>query len=398
MLEGKKILLGITGSIAAYKAAILCRLLIKNGFEVKVIFTPSAKDFITPLTLSTLSGHPVVSELTDGNSWHNHVELGLWADVMVIAPCTASTLAKMASGICDNMLLACYLSAKCPVFIAPAMDLDMWNHPATVNNINSIISYKNNVIPVGTGFLASGLYGDGRMAEPEEIIHYLTDFFSREKDLLGKNILITAGPTYEKIDPVRFISNRSSGKMGYALAEECINRGAHVTLISGPTNIKTESEKIKVVNVLTANEMYLESKRYFEDSDIIILAAAVADYTPSVVSDTKIKKSDDSFSLNLKKTVDIAATLGKIKQKNQLMVGFALETNNEIQNALKKLHTKNLDFIVLNTLNDSGAGFQFETNKITILDTFKNVVTFPLKTKIEVATDIVNYIVNFHQL
>ena len=397
MLHGKKILLGITGSIAAYKAAVLCRLLIKAGNDVRVIMTSSAKDFVTPLTMSTLSGSKVIYDISDGDTWNNHVELGIWADLMLIAPCTATTLSKASHGMSDNMLLACYLSAKCPVFIAPAMDLDMWQHPATQNNIKLLQQYNVNIIPVGNGFLASGLYGDGRMAEPEIIIEYLAKHFNKLKDLSGKKVLITAGPTYEAIDPVRFIGNRSSGKMGYAIAEECFNRGAEVTLVSGPVQIKFNQNNITVLKVQSAAEMFIEVNNYFEDSDIIILAAAVADYTPASVEPTKIKKKEENFNLNLIKTVDIAATLGQKKHKNQFMVGFALETDNEVENARKKLYTKNLDFIVLNSLNDIGAGFQLETNKITILDSNKNVVSFPLKSKAEVAIDIVNYIVNFSQ-
>lgn len=396
MLQGKKILLGITGSIAAYKAAILCRLLIKTGNEVRVVMTPSARDFVTPLTLSTLTGHPVISDISDGNTWNNHVELGIWADIMLIAPCTASTLSKATHGLADNMLIACYLSAKCPVFIAPAMDLDMWRHPSTQNNIKTLLTHKVNIIPVGYGFLASGLIGDGRMSEPEEIIEYLNKHFNVVKDLAGKKVLITAGPTYEAIDPVRFIGNKSSGKMGYAIAEECYNRGAEVTLVSGPVQIKSYTKNISILKVQSAAEMLTEVNNYFDHSDIVILAAAVADYTPKEVSDIKIKKKEAIFNLSLIKTVDIAATLGQKKQKNQLMVGFALETNNELENAKKKLYTKNLDFIVLNSLNDEGAGFQHETNKITILDSHENIVSFPVKSKTDVAVDIVNYIVNYH--
>ncbi len=395
-LQGKKILLGVTGSIAAYKAAVLCRLLVSNGCEVKVVMTPSAKDLITPLTLATLSGQKVVTEISDGDYWNNHVELGIWADIMLIAPCTATTLGKAAAGIADNALLACYLSAKCPVCFAPAMDLDMWHHPSTQKNINTLLLYKNSIIPVGTGFLASGLYGDGRMAEPIEIVDHLKIFFSSSKDLSGKKVLITAGPTFEAIDPVRYIGNRSSGKMGYAIADECHKRGADVVLVSGPVQIKTNFNGIRTLKVQTAAEMFNEVNIYFEHSDIVILTAAVADYRPEVVSDNKIKKNETSFALNLIKTIDIAATLGQKKQKGQLMVGFALETNDEEDNARKKLYNKNLDFIVLNKLSDDGAGFQHDTNKITILDSHENTVYFPLKSKTEVAVDIVNYIVNYH--
>lgn len=398
MLQGKKILLGITGSIAAYKSAILCRLLIKHGCEVRVIMTESAKSFITPLTLSTLSGHPVYTDINDGNTWNNHVELGLWADIMLIAPCTATTLAKTSAGLADNILVACYLSAKCPVVFAPAMDLDMWKHPSTVRNINHLKSYGNHIIPVGNGFLASGLYGDGRMSEPEEIVHYLSHYFEATQDLKDKNILITAGPTYEALDPVRFIGNRSSGKMGFAIADNCAARGAKVTVISGPVHIKNDNSAIQIQKVESAHQMFTAASTYFDKADIIILAAAVADYTPVKVATQKIKKKEQQFSIDLKRTVDIAADFGKKKSKNQLMVGFALETNDEIENANKKLHTKNLDIIVLNTLNDSGAGFQHDTNKVTIIDTKGQNVSYPLKSKTEVASDIVDYIVNFMKI
>lgn len=395
MLEGKKILLGITGSIAAYKSAILCRLLIKSGCEVKVVMTKAATGFISPLTLSTLSGNPVFEDINDGNTWNNHVDLGLWADAMIIAPCTATTLAKSAIGIADNILIACYLAAKCPVYFAPAMDLDMWLHPSTRTNLDKLREYGNHIIPVGNGYLASGLSGEGRMAEPEEIIEYLSTSLAHSKDLSGKNILITAGPTYEAIDPVRFIGNRSSGKMGYAIAEQCASRGAHVTILSGPVHIESVSTGIKVIKVESASQMYKAANECFEASDIIILAAAVADYTPVVVADRKIKKTEQQFSIELKHTKDIAAEFGKRKTSEKLMVGFALETNNEIENAKKKLHTKNLDIIVLNTLNDSGAGFQHDTNKVTIIDAKGNITRFSLKRKSEVAKDIVDNMINY---
>ncbi|MBL0099697.1 MAG: bifunctional phosphopantothenoylcysteine decarboxylase/phosphopantothenate--cysteine ligase CoaBC [Saprospiraceae bacterium] len=394
MLDGKKIILGITGSIAAYKAAFLCRLLIKSGCKVRVVMTPSAVDFISPLTMSTLSGNDVFIDISDGDGWNNHVELGLWGDVFLVAPCTASTLAKMASGISDNLLVACYLSAKCPVMVAPAMDLDMWKHPSTQNNIKLLQSYENFIIPVGIGFLASGLEGEGRMAEPEDILTYLNVFFSKAEDIKGKHVLITAGPTYEAIDPVRFIGNRSSGKMGYSIAKECKARGAQVTLVSGPVSSDLKADDgIEVVRVQSAEEMYHACDQFFENADIVILAAAVADYRPAEVALQKIKKSDDEMQISLKKTIDIAATLGAKKKTNQIFIGFALETNDEINHATKKLHKKNLDFIVLNTLNDKGAGFQVDTNKITILDNKGMTTAYDLKSKTEVAQDIVDYLV-----
>lgn len=394
MLQGKKVLLGVTGSIAAYKSASIVRLLIKAGCQVKVVMTKSACDFITPMTLSTLSTHSVLIDWAEGDTWANHVEAGLWADIMVIAPCTATTLAKMATGMSDNMLLACYLSAKCPVIIAPAMDLDMWAHPSTKNNLKKITSYGNEIIPVGNGFLASGLHGDGRMAEPEDIIQYISNFFQKKNKLQGKKVLITAGPTFEAIDPVRFIGNHSSGKMGYAIADVCAQQGAEVTLVSGPVAVHVENNQIKVVKVMSAEQMYDACLQSFSDTDITILAAAVADYKPANVATQKLKKKEDDMQIELVKTIDIAATLGAIKNENQLMVGFALETNDEINHAKQKLHKKNLDFIVLNSLGDKGAGFQHDTNKITIIDKLENVVEFGLKPKTEVATDIVDYLLN----
>ena len=356
--------------------------------------TPSAVDFISPLTMSTLSGNDVFIDISDGDGWNNHVELGLWGDVFLVAPCTASTLAKMASGISDNLLVACYLSAKCPVMVAPAMDLDMWKHPSKQNNIKLLQSYENFIIPVGIGFLASGLEGEGRMAEPEDILTYLNVFFSKAEDIKGKHVLITAGPTYEAIDPVRFIGNRSSGKMGYSIAKECKARGAQVTLVSGPVSSDLKADDgIEVVRVQSAEEMYHACDQFFENADIVILAAAVADYRPAEVALQKIKKSDDEMQISLKKTIDIAATLGAKKKTNQIFIGFALETNDEINHATKKLHKKNLDFIVLNTLNDKGAGFQVDTNKITILDNKGMTTAYDLKSKTEVAQDIVDYLV-----
>jgi len=399
MLQGKKILLGVTGSIAAYKSAFLCRLLITSGCEVKVIMTPSAKDFISPLTLSTLSGQKVMHDISDGESWNNHVELGLWADLMLIAPCTASTISKMANGLSDNLLLACYLSAKCPVLYAPAMDLDMWKHPATIINLQTLQSYGNIQIPVGNGYLASGLYGEGRMSEPEDIVEFIGNFISRNTDLAGKKILITAGPTYEAIDPVRFIGNRSSGKMGFALARECLDRGSEVTLVTGPVSLNLESPKLTLVRVQSALEMFEASNQFFDQSDIIILSAAVADYKSEVVETQKIKKSDSKLQINLEKTIDIAYNFGCKKKENQIMVGFALETNDEIIHAKQKLNKKNLDIIVLNSLNDVGAGFQLDTNKVTILDKSGKRIDYPLKSKKEVAKDIVDNIIRLqHKL
>lgn len=394
MLQGKKILLGITGSIAAYKSAILCRLLIKEGCDVKVIMTNEAKGFISPLTLSTLSKHPVVDNISNGDSWNNHVELGLWADVIVVAPVTANSIAKMAHGIADNMLVATYLSAKCPVILAPAMDLDMWKHPSTKNNLNLLTSFGNKIIPVGNGYLASGLEGEGRMAEPEDIVGYLNSFFNFKMDLVGKRVLITAGPTHESLDPVRFIGNRSSGKMGIALAKECTLRGAEVTLILGPVSLRVDQNIGKVVKVQSAQDMYNAANLYFDQSDIVILAAAVADYRAANIADHKIKKSENEMQLALIKTIDIAATLGSRKNQNQTLIGFALETDDGISNAKAKLHKKNLDFIVLNSLNDDGAGFQHDTNKVTIVDKDGREVSFGLKYKSEVAKDIIDFYIS----
>ena len=393
-MKGKKIVLGITGSIAAYKAAILIRGLIKKGAEVQVVITPAGKEFITPITLSALTSKPVVSEFfaqRDG-TWNSHVDLGLWADAMVIAPATASTIGKMANGIADNMLITTYLSMKAPVFVAPAMDLDMFAHPSTQKNLDTLRSYGNHIIEPGEGELASHLVGKGRMEEPEKIVEVLENFFKQQQDLKGKKVMITAGPTCEKIDPVRFIGNYSSGKMGYALAEECANRGAEVTLVSGPVTLKAHHPNIHRVDVESAQQMYEAAKEAFSNTDAAILCAAVADFTPDIVADHKIKREKDDLILQLKPTQDIAASLGKEKKNGQIMVGFALETNDEQQNAQGKLERKNFDFIVLNSLNDKGAGFRVDTNKITIIDK-EGATPYPLKNKTEVASDIIDRLV-----
>ena len=393
MMKGKKIVLGITGSIAAYKAAVLARALIKKGAEVQIVITPAGKEFITPLTLSTITSKPVISEFfarRDG-TWHSHVDLGLWADAMLIAPATAATIGKMANGIADNMLITTYLSMKAPVFVAPAMDLDMFAHPSTQKNLDTLRSYGNIIIEPGEGELASHLVGKGRMEEPENIVAVLEDFFANKSDLAGKKVMITAGPTYEKIDPVRFIGNYSSGKMGYALAECCAERGAEVTLISGPVSITAKHPNIRTISVESAEDMYQAATNEFASSDATILCAAVADFTPELKADKKIKREKDDLIIKLKPTQDIAAALGKLKKDNQVMVGFALETNDEVEHAKDKLERKNLDFIVLNSLNDKGAGFRHDTNKITIIDK-ENVIEFPLKNKKEVATDIINHL------
>lgn len=394
MMKGKKIVLGITGSIAAYKAAVLTRGLIKKGAEVQIVITPAGKEFITPITLSALTSKPVISEFfaqRDG-TWHSHVDLGLWADAMVIAPATASTIGKMAHGIADNMLVTTYLSMKAPVFIAPAMDLDMFAHPSTQHNLDILRSYGNHIIEPASGELASHLVGKGRMEEPEKIIEVLEAFFSRRQDLQGKKVMITAGPTYEKIDPVRFIGNYSSGKMGYALAEACAERGAEVTLVSGPVNREVIHPNIKRINVESAAEMYQAAVKNYEDADAGILCAAVADFTPDVTAEQKIKREKDDLILRLKPTQDIAAALGKQKRPEQRLVGFALETNDEVSHAQDKLKRKNFDFIVLNSLNDKGAGFRCDTNKIAIIDR-DGITAYPLKPKTEVATDIIDKLV-----
>ncbi len=379
----------MSGSIAAYKSALLVRLLVKEGAEVKVIMTEAAKDFITPLTLSTLSKNPVLSSFTKGDTgeWNNHVELGLWADAMIIAPASANTLAKCANGIADNLLIATYLSAKCTVFFAPAMDLDMYKHPSTIENLRKLTSYGNQIINAEFGELASGLVGEGRLAEPEQIVHELTRYFSKNPIFEGKKVLITAGPTQEPIDPVRFISNHSSGKMGFAIAEAFEMVGADVTLVSGPVAIPSP-KGVKVEKVQSAKQMFEATAKYFAESDIVVLSAAVADYTPLHVADKKIKKKEDVFNIELTKTTDIAATLGQQKKTGQIIVGFALETDNEFENAKGKLERKNFDFVVLNSLQDSGAGFRYDTNKIKIIDREGNVFDFDLKTKKEVAQDI----------
>ncbi len=394
-LKNKKILVGVSGSIAAYKSAMLIRLLVKAGADVKVIMTDAAKEFITPLTLATLSKNPVCSSFTQGNEgiWNNHVELGLWADILLIAPASANTLAKCANGICDNLLIATYLSAKCPIFFAPAMDLDMYAHQSTLNNIEKLNSFGNHIIHATYGELASGLTGEGRLAEPEEIVLKLELFFNQNQKFHGKKVLITAGPTQEALDPVRFISNHSSGKMGYAIAEAFVQCGAEVRLISGPVSIPTP-KGVQVEKVISAQEMHESTLKYCAESDIIVLSAAVADYSPKVISDKKIKKKDDNFVLELVKTSDIAASVGKLKKANQVIVGFALETDNELANAQEKMERKNFDYIVLNSLQESGAGFRYDTNKVKIISKEGKIHDFELKSKKEVAFDILEVISN----
>ncbi len=395
VLSGKKIILGISGGIAAYKTASFVRLLIKAGAQVQVIMSPASCDFITPLTLATLSKRPVYTQFEkDFGEWTNHVELGLWADLMIMAPATANTLAKMANGLCDNLLLATYLSAKCPVFFAPAMDLDMFAHPSTTENIGKLKSYGNIEIESAYGELASGLIGQGRMSEPEDMFQTITDFFNNQStlDLKGKKVVITAGPTYEPIDPVRFIGNHSTGKMGFDIANEAAKRGAEVVLITGPTYLKSINSSVKVVSVSTANQMYKQCHELFSSAHIVIGAAAVADYRPKVVADQKIKKNDEEFTIVLEKNPDILASLGEIKA-HQFLVGFALETENEIEYAKNKLKKKNLDLIVLNSLNDIGAGFGKPTNKVTFIDNDFNVFPQELKSKEAVAKDIIDQIV-----
>ncbi|MDX2306122.1 MAG: bifunctional phosphopantothenoylcysteine decarboxylase/phosphopantothenate--cysteine ligase CoaBC [Microscillaceae bacterium] len=400
MLKNKKILIGVTGSIAAYKVAMLIRLLVKEDAEVKVIMTEAATEFITPLTLATLSKNPVLVDFVQDNTgiWNNHVELGLWADAFLIAPATAHSIAQCVYGLSDNLLIATYLSARCPVFFAPAMDLDMYQHPSTQRNFHLLQEYNNMIIPAEHGELASGLVGQGRMAEPEHIVHFLDHFFKTEnKNLSGKTVLITAGPTREAIDPVRFISNHSSGKMGFALAEKAAELGAEVILISGPVNLTVSHPHIQLVSVQSAQDMYEAANQYFEIANLIILAAAVADFTPETTADQKIKKQpgQEILEIRLRKTVDIAQTFGQQKKTGQVLVGFALETQDEINNAKVKLHKKNLDLIVLNSLRDSGAGFGGDTNKITLIDREENVQVFSLKSKNEVASDILKKALKF---
>ena len=397
MLKGKHIILGITGSIAAYKAAYLLRLFIKQGAEVQVVMTPAGKEFITPVTLSSLSGKPVVSEFFTANTgeWHSHVDLGLWADAMIVAPATASTIGKMAHGIADNMLVTTYLSCKAPVFVAPAMDLDMYAHPSTRHNLELLRSYGNHIIEPATGELASHLTGKGRMEEPEQIVAVLDRFFDRPQPLAGKRVLVTAGPTYEKIDPVRFIGNYSSGKMGFALAEACAEAGAEVTIVAGPVSLTTSHASIHRVDVESAAEMYRAAVDAYDRADAAIMCAAVADYAPETVSDVKLKRSGDERVLRLKPNPDIAAELGRRKRPGQCLVGFALETNDEESNARLKMEKKNLDFIVLNSLRDVGAGFRCDTNKVTVIGREGEPVEIPCKLKTEVAADIVDILARY---
>lgn len=390
-MKGKHILIGVSAGIAAYKIAHLTRLFVTSGAEVKIIMTPMAKEFITPLTLATLSKNPILVDFfnPENGDWNSHVDVGLWADVMIVAPATANTLAKMAHGIADNLLLTTYLSAKCPVFFAPTMDLDMFKHPATQQNIRILNERGNHCIDATSGELASGLVGKGRMAEPEEIHQHIVDFFASKQIFKGKKVLITAGPTYEAIDPVRFIGNYSSGKMGYALAEEFKNQGAEVLLISGPTSIQSP-EGVKLIKVVSAGEMYDACTEHFPDYDIAVMNAAVADFTPKIKFDKKVKRENDDMHIELAPTKDIAKKLGEMKTNHQILVGFALETDNELQNAFDKLKKKNLDCIVLNSLNDEGAGFNHDTNKVTLIDSNNNISKFELKSKKEIAKDIVN--------
>jgi len=395
-LKNKKILIAVSGSIAAYKSASLIRLLVIAGAEVKVLMTESAKEFISPLTLSTLSKNKVYSDLIDEDSWSNHVELGLWADAMIVAPATANTIARMANGLCENILTAVYLSARCPVYIAPAMDLDMWEHPSTQENIKKLLSCGNQIIDPEVGELASGLHGKGRMAEPENIMAFLSEAFDKKKDLTGKKVLITAGPTHERIDPVRYIGNRSSGKMGMALAEECARRGAEVVLILGPSSLDTNTANIAIERVVTAEEMYASAQKHHHSSTLCIFSAAVADYKPQNPASRKIKKSEEAFQISLQRTPDIANELGTLKSEEQTHIGFALETEHEEENALSKLNRKNFDMIVLNSLNDEGAGFGHDTNKVRIYGTKHDVIDIKLKPKSELAGDIINTFVEFY--
>jgi phosphopantothenoylcysteine decarboxylase/phosphopantothenate--cysteine ligase len=396
ILSGKNILLGVSAGIAAYKTASLVRLFIKSGANVKVVMTPKSKEFITPLTLSALSKNPVHSSFTheedDNAVWNSHVDLGLWADVFVIAPATANTMSKMANGVCDNLLLATYLSAKCPVYFAPAMDLDMYKHPTTLHSFQILESFGNTIIPATSGELASGLIGEGRMAEPEDIVAFIESDILKTLPLKGKRVLITAGPTYEAIDPVRFIGNHSSGKMGFEIAKASANLGAQVILVTGPTHEKVSHAFIQTVSVLSAEDMYNACHEHYKSVDVAILSAAVADYRPKQIATQKIKKTDSTLTLELEKTKDILASLGAIKE-HQFLVGFALETNDEVKNAKGKLKKKNLNLIVLNSLNDKGAGFKTETNKVTFIDTNDNITEFPLKSKTEVANDLLHEII-----
>ena len=396
MLSGKKIIVGVSGSIAAYKSALIVRLLVKQGAAVKVIMTSAAKDFITPLTLSTLSKNPVLSGFTNDEQgeWNNHVDLGLWADVLLIAPASANTLSKMANGACDNLLIGTYLSARCPVFFAPAMDIDMLQHPSVGSNIQKLIDFGNHQITPVFGELASGLVGVGRMAEPDQIVDFLDQYFSQAKKLKGKKVLVTAGPTYESLDPVRFIGNHSTGKMGYAIAEALANEGAEVELVSGPTPLTINHPQIRVTRVVSAEEMYQACLLKFNSSEITVLSAAVADYKPVHKAEQKIKKSASEMTVELTQTRDIAAELGKQKKEGQWIVGFALETENERSNAQKKMISKNFDLIVLNSLNNPGAGFGHDTNQVVIINKSGNVQEYNLKSKKEVAADIVNAIVD----
>ncbi len=396
MLRDKNVLIGVTGSIAAYKAAELVRLFRRAGASVKVIQTEASLDFVSSLTLSTLSENPVLSEMvnTESKEWNNHVKIGLWADIMVVAPVTSNTLAKMSNGECDNLLLATYLSAKCPVYFAPAMDLDMYKHPSTTNNIKKLESFGNHLIPSGFGELASGLFGEGRMAEPMEIIEHINTVLAKELPMSNTEVLITAGPTQEAIDPVRFIGNRSSGRMGIAIARECADNGANVNLVIGPTHLEINHSNINVHKVISANQMLEKVNSLFNKSDISILTAAVADYTPKYICTSKIKKSDNEITISLKKTTDILYEIASKKRNNQFVVGFALETESGLRNAKKKLKEKEIDMIVLNSLKDKGAGFNHKTNKITIIDKQNNVSSFTLKEKSDVAKDIVTNILD----
>lgn len=394
-MQGKRIIIGVTGSIAAYKAAALVRLLVKAGADVKVVMTETAKQFITPLTMATLSKHPVMVEFynPENGDWHSHVDMGLWADLYLIAPASANTIGKMAHGVADNLLLTTYLSAKCPVMVAPAMDLDMYSHPATQHNLDILRSYGNVIVEPESGELASGLVGKGRMAEPEEIVRYVRHFFEGRQELAGKKILVTAGPTYEKIDPVRFIGNYSTGKMGFALAEEFASRGAKVVLVAGPVALKTQHAAVRRIDVESAGEMYEQVMAQSPNCDVVVSCAAVADFTPSYRAEMKLKRGNEQLVLELQPTPDIAAALGKQKSPGQLLVGFALETNDETCNAIQKLHKKNLDLIVLNSLRDAQAGFGYDTNKVTMIDRDEHQYHYELKSKQAVAKDIVDRVV-----